>query len=172
MVCPSDQDWVLAEPKELGLPWLMNNARHDPTKTRGLTSVNRPSRLNIRQLARWAAWLLVGAIAVVTLAPIELRPVSAAPANWERFAAFTAMGALFCLGYPHQRWRIVGLVIGLAGALEVLQHLNPSRHGRLPDGTIKAAGALWGIVLVVIAERTLERFKGALSLARGASRSS
>jgi apolipoprotein N-acyltransferase len=111
--------------------------------------------MTIRLLSRWLAWLLVLAIAIVTLAPIELRPVTAAPANWERLAAFMALGALFCLGYPHRRWRIVGLVIGLAGLLEVLQHVSPSRHGRVPDGMVKAAGALLGIGLAVMAERTL-----------------
>jgi hypothetical protein len=109
-----------------------------------------------RLLSRRLAWLLVLAIAVFTLAPIELRPVTAAPANWERFAAFMVMGFLFCLGYPRHRWRIVGLVIALAGLLEVLQHVSPSRHGRLPDGFVKAAGALLGIGLAVTAERTLE----------------
>jgi VanZ family protein len=108
-----------------------------------------------RLLSRWLAWLLVLAIAVFTLSPIELRPVTAAPANWERFAAFMAIGALFCLGYPRHRWPIVGLVIALAGLLEVLQHVSPSRHGRLPDGMVKAAGALLGIGLAVVAERAL-----------------
>ena len=112
--------------------------------------------MTIRLLSQWLAWLLVLAIAVFTLSPIELRPVTAAPANWERFAAFMAIGAVFCLGYPQHRWRIVGLVIGLAGLLEVLQHVSPSRHGRLPDGLFKAAGALLGIVLGLVAERVLE----------------
>ena len=77
--------------------------------------------MTIRLLSQWLAWLLVLAIAVFTLSPIELRPVTAAPANWERFTTFMAIGALLCLGYPQHRWRMVGLVIGLAGLLEVLQ---------------------------------------------------
>src|SRR6478735_5624462 len=88
--------------------------------------------MTLRLLSQWLAWLLVLAIAVFTLSPIELRPVTAAPANWERFTTFMAIGALLCLGYPQHRWRMVGLVIGLAGLLEVLQHVSPSRHGRLP----------------------------------------
>lgn len=115
--------------------------------------------MTLRLLSRWLAWLLVLAVAVFTLAPIELRPVTAAPANWERVAAFMAIGVLFCLGYPHHRWHIVGLVIGLAGLLEVLQHVSPSRHGRLPDGLVKAAGALLGIGLAVGAERILGRLR-------------
>jgi len=115
--------------------------------------------MTIRLLSRWLAWLLVLAIAVFTLAPIEFRPVTAAPADWERFAAFTAMGSLFCLGYPRHRFRIICFVIGAAGLLEVLQHLNPTRHGRLPDGAVKVVGALWGVVLVVLAERIFDRLR-------------
>jgi apolipoprotein N-acyltransferase len=123
-------------------------------------------------VSRWAAWLLVGAIVVFTLSPIGLRPVTGAPANWERFAAFAAIGALFCLGYPQHRVRVVWLVIGAAGLLEMLQHLNPSRHGRVPDGAVKAAGALSGVVLVVLAERILEWLRHATSLAHSRRRPS
>jgi VanZ family protein len=122
----------------------------------------RALAMTIRLLSRWLAWLLVLAIAVFTLAPIELRLVTGSPANWERFAAFIAIGVLFCLGYRHHRWRIVGLLIGLAGLLEMLQHVSPSRHGRLPDGLVKAAGALLGMVVSVVAEciskRQTDRF--------------
>ena len=80
---------------------------------------------------RWVAWLLVFAIAVFTLSPIELRPVTEAPANVERFAAFAVIGAAFCLGYPKHRLGILMLLIGIVGLLEVAQNLVPGRHGRL-----------------------------------------
>ena len=63
---------------------------------------------------RWVAWLLVCAIAVFTLAPIQFRPVTAAPANLERFAAFAMIGAAFYLGYPKHRLRVLVLLIGLS----------------------------------------------------------
>ena len=91
---------------------------------------------------RWVAWLLILAIAVFTLAPIELRPVTAAPASLERSAAFVAIGAAFCLGYPKHRLPILVLLLGIVGFLEVTQNYVPSRHGRLPDGLEKAAGVL------------------------------
>ncbi|WP_114187729.1 VanZ family protein [Microvirga aerophila] len=123
--------------------------------------------MTLTVLSRWAAWLLVCAIVVFTLSPIELRPVTAAPANWERFAAFAAIAALFCLGYPRRRLQVVWLMIGVAGLLEVLQHLAPGRHSQLPDGIVKAAGALLGAGLVVVAERALERFGVDFGLLRG-----
>jgi hypothetical protein len=72
----------------------------------------------IRLLFRWAAWLLVVAVAFSTVSPIQLRPVSGAPADVERFIAFAVIGAAFCLGYPKRRLMIVLLAIGLAGLLE------------------------------------------------------
>jgi hypothetical protein len=93
---------------------------------------------------RWVAWLLVLAIAVFTLAPIELRPVTGAPVSLERFAAFAVIGAALCWGYPKQRLHILVLLVGIVGFLEVAQNYVPGRHGRLPDGLVKASGALLG----------------------------
>ena len=102
---------------------------------------------------RWAAWLLVLAVALFTLAPIGLRPISGAPANLERFAAFAVIGACFSLGYPKHRLTILLVTIGIVGGLEAAQHWVPSRHGRLPDSLVKAAGALLGLAAAMISER-------------------
>jgi hypothetical protein len=102
---------------------------------------------------RWVAWLLVSAIVVVTLSPIELRPVTEAPASLERFAAFATIGVAFCLGYPRHRFHIVVLLIGGIGFLEVAQNHVPSRHGRLPDGLVKVSGALLGAAFAMLVDR-------------------
>jgi hypothetical protein len=107
---------------------------------------------------RWVAWLLVLAIAVFTLAPIELRPVTALPAGLERFAAFAAIGAAVCLGYPKHRLSILVLLLGIVCLLEVAQNYVPSRHGRLPDSIVKASGALLGAAFAAI----ISRFEGHL----------
>ncbi len=107
-------------------------------------------------LFQWAAWLLVLAIAVLTLSPIGLRPITGTSVNLERFTAFALVGACFGLGYPKYRFVILLVVIGIAGALEVAQHLVPSRHGRLSDGLIKVAGALFGLAVAIITEQQLE----------------
>jgi VanZ family protein len=102
---------------------------------------------------RWAAWLLVLAIAVFTLSPIGLRPVTKAPADVERFLAFAAVGAAFCLGYPKHRLSILILLIGIIGGLEFAQNYVPSRHGRFPDGLAKVLGALMGTAFSLLVER-------------------
>jgi uncharacterized protein YqgC (DUF456 family) len=96
---------------------------------------------------RGIAWLLVLAVAVMTLSPISQRPVTAAPADFERFLAFAMVGGAFCLGYPKHRIGVILLVIALVGVLELAQDLVPGRHGRLQDAALKAAGALFGIAI-------------------------
>ncbi|MBM6584316.1 hypothetical protein ILT44_29410 [Microvirga sp. BT689] len=102
---------------------------------------------------RWIAWLLVLAIAVFTLSPIEFRPITAAPVSLERFVAFAAIGTALCLGYPKHRLHILVLLVGIVGFLEVAQNLVPGRHGRLPDGVVKASGALLGVAFAMLAAR-------------------
>jgi hypothetical protein len=102
---------------------------------------------------RWVAWLLVCAIAVFTLAPIQFRPVTAAPVSLERFAAFVAIGATLCLGYPKHRLPILVLLLGIVGFLEIAQNYVPGRHGRLPDSLVKASGALFGAAFAAFISR-------------------
>jgi VanZ family protein len=111
--------------------------------------------MTLKIFSRWLAWLLVLAITVFTLAPIELRPTTAAPVSLERFAAFAAIGAAFCFGYPKHRLYMLVLLVGIVGLLEAAQNLVPGRHGRLPDGLIKASGALLGAAFATFIARKM-----------------
>ncbi|MBM6580148.1 hypothetical protein ILT44_08145 [Microvirga sp. BT689] len=104
-------------------------------------------------LFRWVAWLLVLAIAVVTLGPVEFRPVTGASVSVERFVAFALLGTAFSVGYPKHRLSILVLLIAMAGALELAQNSVPGRHGHLSDGLIKASGALLGAMFTMLLAR-------------------
>jgi len=104
-------------------------------------------------LSRVAAWLLLGAIGVFTLSPIEMRPVTEAPVSLERLGAFALIGAAFCHAYPKHRHVILILIIGLAGCLEIAQNYVPGRHGRFSDGLVKALGAFLGAAFTALVER-------------------
>ncbi|CAN7653214.1 hypothetical protein LJR016_005116 [Devosia sp. LjRoot16] len=103
------------------------------------------------------AWLLLAAIAFVTLAPIGLRPISSFSPSIERFAAFAAVGLCFALAYPRHLWLVLALVLGAAIALEALQLVSASRHGRLFDLAVKLAGGGFGVVAGVVARRQWQR---------------
>ena len=100
-------------------------------------------------------WLGLLAIAFVTLAPIDDRPVTMLPAQVERFGAFLVISTLLALGYPRHRiaW-LVGLVV-VAGLLEGLQEFVPGRHGRLHDFEAKALGVVVGAILGLFGERVV-----------------
>jgi VanZ family protein len=115
-------------------------------------SLEKPKE-TVRVYFRWVAWFLILVVTAFTLSPIELRPVTAAPAGLERVAAFAMIGGAFSLGYPKHRLGIVLLVLGLIGLLEAAQQLVPGRHGRLPDGIMKASGALLGAAVVILIDR-------------------
>ena len=94
-----------------------------------------------------AAWAALAAIIFVTISPIELRPHDVMPVNMDRALAFTALAALFVLAYPrHWLWVGIALMAGAAG-IELLQELSATRHARIDDAMVKAAGASVGVML-------------------------
>jgi hypothetical protein len=103
------------------------------------------------------AWLLLAAVAFVTLAPIGFRPTSGFSPNIERFVTFGAVGFAFALAYPRHIWLIVALVLGAAIAFEVLQLLVQSRHGRLHDLAVKLVGGTLGITAGMIVRWSWEQ---------------
>lgn len=103
------------------------------------------------------AWLLLAAVAFVTLAPIGLRPTTGYSPNIERFLAFGAVGLCFALAYLRHLLLIIAVVLGAAIALEALQLVSVSRHGRVFDLAVKLAGGSLGIAAGVVAERVWRR---------------
>ena len=100
--------------------------------------------------SRILGWLLLAGVVFATLAPIALRPVSHAPVSLERFGAYAAVGFLFAFGYPRRRWQILGMLVVIAGAMEALQTLELTRHGRFGDFAVKAAGCWFGVMVAVV----------------------
>ena len=110
------------------------------------------------KLGRLAAWLLLAAVAFVTLAPIGWRPETGLSANIERFAAFALIGLAFGLAYPRRLWLVALTVLGAAMSFEVMQFLVQSRHPGLRDVVAKLAGGASGIlvgwVISIVRRRT------------------
>lgn len=94
---------------------------------------------------RLGAWLLLGAIAVVTLAPIGWRPDTGISAQIERFLAFAVAGFVFGLAYPRRRWLVLAAIAGAAVGFELLQLLAYTRHAGVRDVVAKLAGGGVGL---------------------------
>jgi hypothetical protein len=97
-------------------------------------------------LIRFAAWLSLLTILIVTAGPLSLRPTSGASADTERFIAFAVSGGLFGLGYPRQLTLVLPLIVLAAATFELAQLLFPGRHGTIHDFAVKAVGGLVGAV--------------------------
>lgn len=105
------------------------------------------------RLVRALAWCSLLAVAIVTLAPIGLRPETTLPPSIERMTAFAVIGMLFTIAYPRKFWIAVLVTFGAAIALELLQVLAPSRHGRGFDAVVKLAGGGSGLLIGYLGQR-------------------
>ena len=117
-----------------------------PQSRQGIRVTSR----SMMKTSRILGWLLLVGAVFATLAPIGLRPISDAPVSVERFGAYAMVSFLFALGYPNRRWQIVGGLIALAGAMEAMQNLELTRHGRFGDFVVKAAGCWFGVMVAVV----------------------
>jgi hypothetical protein len=102
------------------------------------------TNINIVRFLAWSSLILIG---IITLAPIGFRPESGFSPSIERFSAFAALGLAFALAYPRHFWLAVFVALGSALLLEVLQWMEPSRHGRVFDAMVKVAGGAVGLML-------------------------
>jgi VanZ family protein len=107
-----------------------------------------------------AAWIVLIMIALVTLAPLDLRPSLGNDPFYERFGAYAVLGLVFGLSYPRRSLMIACIVIGAAVCLEGLQHLVPDRHGGLLDLIPKVSGGLIGTVISAATTRYLSPYIG------------
>lgn len=113
------------------------------------------------KLVATVAWVLFALIIFVTICPLRDRPVIGS-AQFEHYAAFAVLGALFSATYPRQIILVSLLLAGAAVGLELMQYMTPDRHPRLHDVYEKALGGMAGIILTHL-------FLSLVSSTRGAS---
>jgi hypothetical protein len=102
---------------------------------------------------RVAAWLLLIAIAIATLAPPQIRPTSGYSATIERFATFATLAAVFWIAYPKHRTSMLVALLGGICLLEWGQSGVVGRHSQLSDVVIKGFGATSGFFISTVLER-------------------
>jgi hypothetical protein len=112
---------------------------------------------NIDTALRIAAWACLAAIVFATLSPLGWRPTTGWAPPIERFGAFAVVGTLFAIAYPRYILFAAVVVLGAAVSLELLQMLEPSRHGRAFDASVKLAGGVVGLAIGWSAGRLLQR---------------
>jgi VanZ family protein len=109
--------------------------------------VVRLERSVLKRILRLTAWLLLLAIAVLSLVPPWYRPVTGIPHAFEHFAIFFAAGLAFGLGYSTPFLLQLILLILFTAAVEIGQLLVPGRHARLTDFLVDALAVGAGLGL-------------------------
>lgn len=101
----------------------------------------------LTRVARYAGWLLLALVAVVTIGPIEVRPETVLGPDVERFLAYFVSAFLLAFGYPGRKMTVAIVVIAAAIGFEIAQHFVPTRDARVIDSLIKIGGAVCGIAV-------------------------
>jgi VanZ family protein len=92
-----------------------------------------------------AALLIFVALAAATWCPIQYRPRLSDDADAERFWAFFLLGLAAKFAVPRKHLPTLAIVALMALGTEAMQLVVPGRHARLPDGVVKALGAIAGV---------------------------
>ena len=82
----------------------------------------------VQRLAQASGWILLFAIAAVSVVPAELRPNTALPHDLEHAGIYFLAGCAFGLSYPN---RFLAWLVGLSTstlAIEIAQLWVPGRH--------------------------------------------
>ena len=111
----------------------------------------------MRRLAQATGWILLFAIAAISVVPPELRPDSTLPHALEHAAIYFLAGWAFGVGYPNN---LGAWLIGLSAftlVVEVTQLWLPGRHARLSDFLIDAIAISGGLVVGAMLTRLMPR---------------
>lgn len=114
-------------------------------------------RDNVRRIAFFAGCATLIIIIGASLSPIEYRPSSGFAVNPEREFAFASMGLAFVVGRPSRPLLLLVLLLAVAGGLEMMQELVPTRHGRIEDFLVKSLGLAAGVAIGAIANALARR---------------
>ncbi len=110
---------------------------------------------------RFAPWLAIFAIAVLSLVPGEARPHTGMPGQVEHFLAYFLTAVALGIRFPNSVYR-VPITLALctyAGAMEILQIWIPGRNAQFVDFIASSGGALSGSLVCILTLRFLSWFK-------------
>ena len=107
---------------------------------------------------RAAAWILLIAIAALSLVPASHRPLTGASHGVEHLAIFMISGVAFGLGYRSSRmYQAIGLIC-FAAAIELAQYFVPGRHARFSDFAVDSISACAGVLAAWLMTRLTDRW--------------
>ncbi|HTV34402.1 MAG TPA: VanZ family protein [Methylocella sp.] len=100
-------------------------------------------------IAKLAGLCGIVAIIILSLLPGDYRPHTGLPGRVEHFIAYGLTATALALGFRPLAARLAfaGVLVLLAGAMEVLQQYVPDRHPAIADALASSLGGLLGLAL-------------------------
>jgi VanZ family protein len=106
-------------------------------------------RGGLARLLRWATWVCVIVLAILSLTPGDEMTRTGAPSVLEHFGAYAGAAFIATLGYQRRvgHFQIAALLISYAGLLELAQLWVPGRHSKAVDFAFSASGVIAGMAI-------------------------
>jgi VanZ family protein len=101
-------------------------------------------------------WLLFVGVAVLTVSPSNLRPITGFGHQIEHLTAFAGLSLAFGMGYSNPKFLFFKL-FALIFLLELLQVFVPGRHARLSDLFVNGVGMSIGLIAAAAINRVAGR---------------
>jgi VanZ family protein len=101
------------------------------------------------------AWMGLLAIIILSVVPAADRPITGAGQLLEHLIAFAVVGGAFAIAYRLSLMRLMALAVLFCAGIELLQVPLPTRHARVSDFLIDAAGVCLAILCVFVARQIL-----------------
>jgi VanZ family protein len=96
-------------------------------------------------------------LVLLTIVPAADRPETGIEHHLEHFGAFLLPGILFAIGFAVRMRTMLLMSLAFAAAIECMQIPLPTRHARLEDFVVDAAGTCAGILLARLAQVFAQR---------------
>jgi VanZ family protein len=109
------------------------------------------------RLANVTGWILLFAIAAISIVPPELRPVTILPHDLEHAAIYFLAGCAFGISRPYDFVASLGGLIAFTLVVEVTQSWIPDRHARVSDFLVDAFAISMGLVVSAMFARLMQR---------------
>src|SRR5580704_5659399 len=108
----------------------------------------------VQNISRATAWIVLGAIVLLTIVPPSLRTTTPVSHNVEHATIFALDGLAFGIAYRGHALLLSIAALPLCAGLELAQLFVPGRHARISDFVVDAIAALMGIAAAKLCERS------------------
>lgn len=115
---------------------------------------------NIRLLGPFVRFSAIGfalTLVILTIVPAAERPETGLQHDVEHFGAFSLLGLLIGFGFRVEAWSMLIGSIAFAAFIEITQIPLQTRHARLVDFLVDAAGLYLGILIARLVSRSYLR---------------